>query len=308
MPRATATANATAPIAAAVALLGLVMTASSAQAATIPVDLQPSSVWAVAGSGIGPACDNPPSPAETDWAESAGDGVTLSVAGTNIQCCDCIRRSARFAVDNLAIAGTHLTGKFDGQNTGTYSAASFRVILFAGTSDLGRKAYATQQRANNNCVGQSEEPLTIVNSGATFDIDLSTVNNTQNSTFDGFEIEVLGYACPDGTGTTAAATAILSDVSLVTTDPDGGTTALTPTASPGVTSPFKNGPDVADAGASASSSSGGAAGPYGTASSPGASGGGGSSGCSLGSGPAAPATGGLVLAAAALILARRRRS
>ena len=106
---------------------------------------------------------------------------------------------------------------------------------------------------------QSEEPETIIGSGGTFDIDLTTVNKSQNSTFDSFEIEMLGYACPDGSANTAAATATLFSVGLSS----AGTSTATvgPIASPGVTSPWSSSPIVipdsgpgADAGTNAGGS------------------------------------------------------
>jgi hypothetical protein len=209
----------------------------------VHVELQPSSDWAVAGSGIGPVCDMPPSPGETDWAASANDGVTLGVVGTDIFCCDCIRRSAYYALGlSIPISGTHLTGTFVGQDAGRYAAASFRVILLSGTEILAHKVFSDQQRGNNNCAGTSEEPEIQVPSGAVFDIDLATLST--RATFDGFEIEVLGYACPDGSGVTAAATAILSAVDLHLNDVDAGPAMVAPVPSPGVTDPFANGPDA----------------------------------------------------------------
>ncbi len=236
-------------------VLASLFAASSAHAATTPIGMTPSSAWSVSGSGVGPLCD-PASPAETNWAESAGDGVTLGVVATNIQCCDCIRRSAVFKIGNTDVAGAHLTGKFVGQNVGTYAAASFRVSMTSGAAGLGKKAFATEQRANNNCVGKTEEPLTIVSSGSTFDIDLSTIA-TSASAFDAIQIDVLGYACPDGQPPEISANAILSDVTL--TGPKVGTMRIGPTTPTDIkNSPWAKGPDAPEGGTAATS--GGSAG------------------------------------------------
>lgn len=168
-----------------------------------PLALQPSASWTANAGTINAECTDAsgapsPNPSEQQFDDVA-TGVELIATSHQEMCCTCTARTRSFKMaSTMNVQGTHLTGVFAtdrGQND-RYAVSSMRITVLNGGSKLGSRVFAREQRANDNCVGSSELPETVLND--LFDIDISQLA-TGGAQFDEVRIDLNGYACGNAT-------------------------------------------------------------------------------------------------------------
>jgi hypothetical protein len=190
-----------------------------------PLAIQPASAWTPNGGSMNPVCAPAANPEEQSFVDVAS-GVELTAASNQEMCCTCTARSRVFKVGTTPVAGTRLMGTFAaGRGVhDTWSVASMRVTLKQGGSEIARRVFAQENRQNDNCVGSSELPETVLPD--VFDIDLSSMlSGSQGAaTFDEIDVDLQGYAC----GTASNAIALL-DLEVATC---AGAPAPSPSSAP----------------------------------------------------------------------------
>ncbi len=172
----------------------------------ILVPALPASAWIKDEGGINALCA-PPNPSEALF-QTTGFTAILACRSTTAQCCTCTRRYRSYSVPRMSTTTARIRGRFYAATTPSrYSQPSMRIELLLNGVTVGKRVYATQNRPNNNCVGPSEMPETILRSNANFDIRLSTIAAGQQ--FDQVRVHLLGYGCEFATNGVAVQNMIL---------------------------------------------------------------------------------------------------
>ncbi len=166
----------------------------------------PASAWIKDGGGINALCA-PPNPSEALF-QTTGSTTVLACRSTSAQCCTCTRRYRSYSVPRMSTTTARIRGRFYAATTPSrYSQPSMRIELLLNGITVGKRVYAAQNRPNNNCIGPSEMPETILRSSANFDIRLSTIAAGQQ--FDQVRVHLLGYGCEFATNGVAIQNMIL---------------------------------------------------------------------------------------------------
>ncbi len=166
--------------------------------ADLELPLLPETAWTANGGPIHPVCTPAPNPHEVHFTELAS-GVDLATASSTVDCCTCAARSRSFSIASMPTQGAHLHGvaMFQRGASDTWSVASMRLTVKSAGQVVTSRVIAAERRGNNNCAGSSELPEVLVDGSDVFDLDLGAL--APNARFDEVDVDVMGYACGNGT-------------------------------------------------------------------------------------------------------------
>jgi hypothetical protein len=194
-----------------------------------PLPILPPSSWTQNGGIINPVCTPSPDPFETGFfAVDAGTdagGVELTAGSNDVSCCTCTARSRSFPVPATPVQGTHLQGALAAARGAKdpYSVGSMRITLKFQGSSIGSRVFAQESRPNDNCVGSSEMPETVL-AQDDFDIDVAPFA-TGGTQFDEVDVDLNGYACVTGTSEIVLSCMSVATAGAPGSGGDGGTSS-----------------------------------------------------------------------------------